>query len=221
MNRAVSWFIKIFLAPIVGWIFIKEIRGLDNIPHRNFIMASNHQSHLDLIANGYLCVPHVFKFVGQVDRYTGFQGFMRDLVYFISDTIPMDRREKESKNWAMNEAKECLLKGETIVVYPEGTRTRTGVMNKGKKGVGWLMAETQMPVLPVAISGTYELLPTGGQLKWEKKIKINIGKPLYFSELADRARLSEAGSKENLDALQEISDRIMAEIARLKQELEN
>jgi 1-acyl-sn-glycerol-3-phosphate acyltransferase len=52
MNLFVSWFCKIFIKPIVGFLFIREVKGLENIPKGNFILASNHQSHLDWIVCG-------------------------------------------------------------------------------------------------------------------------------------------------------------------------
>ena len=94
-----SWFAKLFLAPPIEWALIKEIRGKENLPDKktNFILASNHQSHLDLLVNGCICVPRKFRYVGQVDQYTGWEGFWRDFVYIIAGTIPMDRRSKDSK----------------------------------------------------------------------------------------------------------------------------
>ena len=71
MNPAISWFCKIFLKPIVDWLLIKEVKGLENIPTGPFILVSNHVSYLDIIINGYLCVPRKFHFIGQFDGFEG------------------------------------------------------------------------------------------------------------------------------------------------------
>ncbi|HNY97496.1 MAG TPA: lysophospholipid acyltransferase family protein [Candidatus Pacearchaeota archaeon] len=220
MNSFMSWFSKLFISPVISALFIKEIRGRENIPAHNFILASNHQSHLDLVVNGSLCVPRKFRFIGQVDQYTGFEGFLRDVIYFLSGTIPMDRKNRESKDRALAVASDTLKKGESIIVFPEGTRSRTGQMGKGKKGVAWLMMSSRIPVLPVAISGAFELMPPGGKIQIKKNIRINIGKTLYFPDLVEKASKAEVFSEEYLGTLQEITDKIMAEIAKLKSEIE-
>ena len=63
MNKIISWFSKIFLAPILQLLFVKEIKGRENIPKRNFILASNHESHLDQVANGIVCVSKKSNFI--------------------------------------------------------------------------------------------------------------------------------------------------------------
>ncbi|HDM31780.1 MAG TPA: hypothetical protein ENG32_00185, partial [bacterium] len=90
MNRVLSWFCKIFIKPIVDFIFVKEVKGLENLPEKNFILASNHQSHLDQIFTGYLAVPRRFHMIGQIDRYNEklITKFLRDFIYFIAGVIP-------------------------------------------------------------------------------------------------------------------------------------
>jgi 1-acyl-sn-glycerol-3-phosphate acyltransferase len=217
-----SWFARIFLAPPIKFLFIKEIRGLENLPDSktNFVLASNHQSHLDLLVNGCICVPRKFRYVGQVDQYTGWEGFWRDFVYIIAGTIPMDRRSKDSKKSAMQTAADYLRKGESILVFPEGTRTRTGVMGPGKIGGIKLVVDTDKPILPVAITGVFELLPPGGKLKIKKTARANVGKLMYFEKEKEKLKLLPEESEEYKAVLQEMADQLMARIKELKDELE-
>ena len=220
MNKFVSFLCKIFLKPIVDNFLIKEVRGLENIPKTNFILASNHQSHLDWIISGYLSVPRGFTYLGQIDRYTGLLGFGRNLLYFIAGVIPVDRKDENSKKRAIEKAMEDLKRGVILVIYPEGTRTRTGKIGKGKFGVAKIYLRTGVPILPAGIKGTFELMPTGkGFPEIKKIIEINIGSPLYFKEEFEKAKNLDCNSQEYKNLLQKITDKTMEEIIRLKSEL--
>ena len=219
MNRVSSWFCKLFLKPIVDLCLIKEVKGLRNIPKGNFILVSNHQSHLDWIASAYPCVPRRFTYVGQVDRYTGFSGIGRDLLYLIAGVIPVNRKDKYSKNIAIKKATQALRRGDIVIIYPEGTRSRDGKIHKGKTGAAKLYFKTGIPILPMAIKGTFELLPPGGRLKVRRIVKINIGKPLCFEEQREKAKSLDCNSEEYKYLLQEITNKVMEEITRLYEKL--
>ena len=223
-----SWFCLIFIKPIISCFFIKEIRGWENIPspgkdpdypQGNFILAANHQSHLDWISSGRLCVPRKFHFIGQTDLYTGINRILRDLLYAIAGVIRLDRKSDESKVKAMAQGVEVLKKGRILILYPEGTRTRTGEIGKGKWGTAKFFLATGVPILPVAFHGAFELLPPGGKLKIKKAMKINIGKPLYFKEEFEQAKGLDCSSEEYRKILVKIMDTIMGEIASLKAEI--
>jgi len=182
MNRVLSWFCKIFFKPIVDTFLIEEVKGLENVPKTNFILAANHQSHLDQIATGYICVPRKFTYIGQVDRYSGFSALLRNFLYFIAGVIPVNRNDPDSRKKAAEEAVKRLKSGDILIIYPEGTRSRTGQIQTARPGIAKLYLKTGVPILPVGIKGTFELMPPGqGLPKIKKIVKINIGKPLFFS----------------------------------------
>lgn len=215
MNKVVSWFCKIFLAPIVKKLFIKEIKGETNLPKRNFILVSNHQSYLDIIVDSYLCVPRRFHFIGQVD---GFKGIMKGLIrflYFISGVIPLDRQKKESRKKVIAKAIEILQKGDILIIYPEGRRSLNKEIQKGKLGVAGIFLKTGVPILPTGVKGTFELLPPKGKLKIKQIVKINIGKPLYFREEFDKAKNLDCNSEDYKNLLEKITSKVMTEIKKL------
>jgi len=220
MNRLVSWFCKIFIAPIVKFFLIKDIRGWENIPKTNFILVSNHQSHLDWIVNGFICVPQRFHFIGQTDQYTGPLKLGLYILYFIAGVIGLNRKSGISKKKAMKQAVEVLKKGDSLILYPEGTRTRTGKIGKGKYGTAKFFLETGVPILPAAIKGTFELLPPGGKLKVKKNIEINIGKLLYFKQEYEEVKKLDKDSEQYNLLLLKITDIMMEKIASLKAELD-
>ncbi len=223
-----SWFCLIFVKPIISHFFIKEIRGWENIPlpgknpdypKGNFILAANHQSHLDWISSGRLCVPRQFHFIGQTDAYTGANRIFRDILYFIAGVIRLDRKSDESKKKATAQAIDVLKKGKILILYPEGTRTRTGEIGKGKWGTAKFFLTTGVPILPVAFEGAFELLPPGGKLRVKKEMKINIGQPLYFKEEFEQAKNLDCSSEEYKELLVKIMDRVMKEIISLREEI--
>jgi len=216
MNIVLSHFCNIFLRPIVNRIWIKRVSGLENIPKRNFILAANHQSHLDQIATGYICVPRRFHYIGQTDRYKGFIKVLLYILYFITGVIHVNREKEESRKKATEKSIEALNKGASLVIYPEGTRTRTGEIQKGRPGVAKIFLKTGVPILPVGIKGTFELMPAGKSFpKIKKEVEINIGKLLFFEREVFEARKFDENSIEYEEICQKITDRVMEEIAKL------
>lgn len=216
MNLFTSYFCHIFLRSIVRKLLIKEVKGQQFIPKRNFILAANHQSHLDQIVTGYVCVPRRYYYIGQVDRYRGFDRFLLNVLYFIAGVIKVNRTKPESRKKAKKEAIEALKKGGCLVIYPEGTRTRTGKIQEGAMGVAKIFLETGVPILPIGIKGTFELMPPGKSFPEIKRIvKINIGKPLFFEKESFELKKIKGGSVEYQKILKKITHRVMEEIARL------
>jgi 1-acyl-sn-glycerol-3-phosphate acyltransferase len=220
MNKALSWFCYLFLKPIVKLIWIKEVRGIENIPKKNFILAANHQSHWDQVITAYLCVPRRFTYLGQIDKYSGFEGFLRNFLYFIAGVIPVHRYDEESKKRAIKECVERLKKGEILIMYPEGTRSKDGRIHEGKPGIAKIYLETGVPILPVAIKGNFEIMPVGKSFpKFKKIVKINVGKPLEFKKELEIGRNLSPQSPEYKEICQRITQRVMEEIKKLFEEL--
>lgn len=216
MNKIVSWFCHIFLRPIIKILFIKEVKGWENIPRGSFILTPNHSSHLDQLITGYICVPRKFHYIGQIDRYQGFDKILLKILYTIAGVIRVHRENNESKKEALEKSIEAIKKGSSLIIYPEGTRTRTGKMGEGKIGIAKIFLKTRVPILPVGIKGAFELMPPGsGFPKIKREVKINIGKPLFFEEESVKAQKISYDSSEYQDILEKITKRVMLEIASL------
>lgn len=95
---------------------------------------------------------------------------------------------------------EGLSRGDAIGLFPEGTRSYDGKLNLGQPGIGMLVQRSGVPVAPVAIIGTYQMMPRGRLIPKPAKIKIIFGAPIQFDRQTPR---------------EEIVTRIMAEIAAL------
>lgn len=212
MNLLFSWFCKIFLKPLVHWLFIKEVKGWENIPKRNFILVSNHQSYLDVIINSYLCVPRRFHFIGQIEGFKIPLKWFISSIYFLSGVIPLNRRDERSREKVVKEAISVLKKGDILIIYPEGRRSENGEIQEGKLGTAKIFLKTGIPIVPAGIKGTFELWPPHGKLKIKRIVKINIGKPLFFREEFILAQNLNENSKEYQGVLQKITDKIIEEI---------
>ena len=216
MNKFVSWFCYIFLKPIVKILFIKEVKGWENIPRRNFILAPNHSSHLDQLVTGYVCVPRKFHYIGQIDRYSGTDRILLQILYTVAGVIRVHRKNEESKKEAVEKSIEVLKKGASLIIYPEGTRTRNGKMGEGKPGIAKIFLKTGAPILPVGIKGTFELMPVGtGFPKIKRGVKINIGNPLFFEEELKKAKNLAEDSTEYQEILGKIAQKVMEEVEKL------
>lgn len=205
MNKIISIILKVFLAPIISILLIKEKRG--NLPKGNFILAPNHQSYIDIIVCGYLCVPRKFTFIGQVDKGKGIIGFLRDSIYFLAGVIPLNRKDENSKKQAFARAVRALKNGYCLVIYPEGKRSKTGEVQEGKWGVAKLFLETNVPIVPLGIIGAIDVMSPNGKIKIKKLIKLNIGKPLFFKE--------DLKLKNYKDTCINITNKVMTEIKKL------
>ena len=215
MNRISSWFCKIFLAPLVKTLFIKEVKGLKNLPKRNFILVSNHQSYIDIIIDAYLCVPRRFHFIGQIEGFRPPLKWFIAFVYFISGVIPLDRKSDKSREKVIQEAINVLRKGDILVVYPEGRRSVNGEIQRGRYGVARFLLKTGVPIVPAGIQGASEILPPKGKFKVKRIIKVNVGKPLFFEEEIKKAQELSEESPEYEDILQNITQTMMEEIKSL------
>lgn len=218
MNKIVSIFCFIFLAPIVNLLLIKKVKNKNNLPDRNFILASNHQSYLDIIASGYICVPRKYTFIGQVDKGQGIIKFLRDFVYFLAGVIRLNRYNEDSKKDSVANAIKHLKNNYSLIIYPEGTRTLTGEIQKGKWGIAKLFLQTEVPIVPMGISGAFELFPPKGKLKIKRKIILNIGKPLYFKKEIEESKKFSSDSEEYKNICISITDKVMEEIKKLTYE---
>jgi 1-acyl-sn-glycerol-3-phosphate acyltransferase len=197
MKKIVSILSRVSVGLWVKIKLVKETRGEENfLRNRNFIFAQNHLSHLDWLIDGYVCTPRRFTFIGQVDKMTGMMKFWRDMLYGYAEVIPVNRKNSESKKQAIASALRRLKQGYTLIIYPEGTRSRDGQMHEFKPGVAKLHLESGVPVLPVAIEGTYELMPPGQKLKIKKIVTVIIGKPLDFIKEREAAKGLDKNSEE-------------------------
>ena len=167
-----------------------EIRGRNNLPPRPpFVLVANHASHLDAIVLGAILPA---RFVGAVFPIAAGDTFFTKPASSIFATACMNALPIWRKNCgahSLEDLRERLAGGECVyILFPEGTRTRTGAMGKFKPGLGRLVAGTDVPIVPCYLRGPFEALPPSRKIPRWKKISVAIGEPLLFTTTTnDRA----------------------------------
>jgi 1-acyl-sn-glycerol-3-phosphate acyltransferase len=177
-NKMVFFFSKTIFWPLIK-IFIKEIKGIENLPEKKFILASNHSSLID----GPILILLTAKYRNKKLRLLSTKKFFKGSIWNILFNHYGAIRVNGSIKKAIKETK----KGDCIGILPEGKRSKTGkISNVKNTGLGILALKTKMPIVPIALK-TYNFWNKHQKIpNFKKNIKINIGKPLYFKELKEK-----------------------------------
>ena len=165
-------------ACLLAWVKV-EVKGRENIDKKqSYIFVCNHQGAFDIWAiYGYL--NHNFKwmmkkslekiwFVGYACKRAGHIFVDSNSLQSIRDTIRQSRKQ--------------LNEGMSMVIFPEGTRSKTGKMGEFKRGAFMLAGEFNLPVVPLTIKGAYEVLPKDAKLPMPGKITLIIHDPIFPGE---------------------------------------
>ena len=201
---------KLTIIPIIK-LWVKKVTGAENLPGKGAaILAANHSSYADhLIMGAYMAtkVNRRFHFLAKKEHFQGLQ----KLWHIYVGAIPLDR--KRGGKHALKVALSLLSQGKLIIIYPEGTRTLTGKLQKAKTGVARLALQSRVPVIPIGLTGTFEMLPKGKYIPKLKKATMNIGKPMLFTEYYNKEPTKKL--------LREVTTKIMKEIAKLSKQKYN
>jgi 1-acyl-sn-glycerol-3-phosphate acyltransferase len=170
------------------------IVGRDRLPmHGPFVLAANHCSHLDALALGAALIPRhrerAFPIAaGDVFFQTKATSTFSAIVL---NALPMWR--KNCGPHALADLRLKLQEERAIfIIFPEGGRSRNGSMMPFKHGLGMLVAETNVPVVPCGLAGTFEALPPERNIPRPVAIKLTIGDPVQFASTSnDRTGWSE------------------------------
>ena len=131
------------------------VEGREHVcPDQPYVIVSNHQSALDILVAFRLFIP--FKWVSKIEVFrVPLLGWnMR-----MNNYVALRRGHRESVEQMMEACRKHLRNGSSVFIFPEGTRSRTGELRLFKRGAFILAKEMNVPILPVAISGTSNALP--------------------------------------------------------------
>ncbi|MEU5435356.1 lysophospholipid acyltransferase family protein [Streptomyces sp. NPDC020719] len=173
----------VLLGPLLRLLFRPRIEGLEHIPQEGpAIVAGNHLSFSD-----HFLMPVMLKrritFLAKQEYFTGpgIKGRLTAAFFRAIGQIPVDRSGKEAGQAAIREGLGVLAKDELLGIYPEGTRSHDGRLYKGKVGVAVMALRAQVPVIPCAMVGTFEIQPPGQVVPRIRRVTIRFGEPLDFS----------------------------------------
>lgn len=195
-----------FFHYLVTWVyrtwFRGEVVGSEHIPTSGpFLIAANHASHLD--------PPFVGCQVGRQMRFFARKTLWSNRVssWWLNqvECIPVDRDSGDVS--AIRRVLQALHEDRAVVLFPEGTRSPDGHLQKPKAGVGLMACKTGAPVVPCRVFGSYEAFGKGAKFpRLGTPISVVFGKPISAAEYD----APEAGKERYQIASQRIFERIAA-----------
>ncbi|MCW2873200.1 lysophospholipid acyltransferase family protein [Actinacidiphila oryziradicis] len=176
----------VILGPLLRLLFRPAIEGMEHIPAEGAaIVAGNHLSFSDHFLMPAI-LPRRITFLAKQEYFTGpgLRGRLIAAFFRSAGQIPVDRSGGSAGQAAIREGLGVLSRGELLGIYPEGTRSPDGRLYKGRVGVAVMALKAQVPVIPCAMVGTFEIQPPGRRLPRIGRVTIRFGEPLEFSRFA-------------------------------------
>ena len=166
-----SFFLS-FLIPI--WTI--HIEGREKaVKGTTYVIISNHQSILDILLIN--CLRYKFRWISKIEN---FKVPVIGWYLKMADYIVVDRGNEESKADMLEKSYNCLNKGISIMLFPEGTRSLNNEIGFFKRGAFQLALQANVPILPVLIDGTGGILPKHGLIFGSgHHIRIKVLDPVY------------------------------------------
>lgn len=195
---------KSIFAFIFKTFFRLRIIGAENVPQKGpMVLCANHQSFIDPPLAG-VALPRDLYFMARHDLFTipVFGKIIRRVHAF-----PV-KRSGAGDTAAFKHIFRLLEEGKAVLVFPEGTRSKDGNLQKGMPGAGFIAYQAKVPVIPCYIYGSWDVLPRNRNTVRFHQLKVLFGPPVDL----EKYYLQE----KNKAAYQEISNALMADIAGLK-----
>jgi 1-acyl-sn-glycerol-3-phosphate acyltransferase len=192
-----------YLAGLVHSMWFRgEVAGTDNFPAEGpFLIASNHASHLDPPMVGCQIAKQM-RFFARKSLWNN-----RLLAWWLDqvETIPVERDSGDIG--AIKKVLLALKEDRAVVLFPEGTRSPDGHLQKAKAGVGLMACKTGVPVVPCRVYGSFAAFGKGAKVpRFGTPVSIVFGPPIAAAEYDDPA----AGKARYETAAQRIMERIAA-----------
>jgi 1-acyl-sn-glycerol-3-phosphate acyltransferase len=189
-------------------LFRPWLEGEENVPEDGpAILVSNHLSFSDSIIMPLLLQRRP-TFLAKAEYFTGkgVKGAFNRLFFAGTGQVPIDRSSGAAAEAALNTGLRVLRDGHLLALYPEGTRSHNGQLFRGRTGAARLALHAEVPVIPVAMIGTFEAQPTGRIRPSLRRIGVRIGKPIdlsrYYGMAEDRFVLRSATDEMMYDLME-------------------
>jgi long-chain acyl-CoA synthetase len=191
--------------------------GLEHLPPKGpFLLAANHASHLDTLAVLAALGERAEEvaLVGARDYFFD-SAWKRAILPRALPIIPFDREGDFLEGLRL--CREAIGMGRSLLIFPEGTRSRTGALQPFKAGVGVLAVELGLPIVPTAIEGTFAALPAGRALPRRHPVRVIFGPPILPGGAgeAEGEGQGEGDDRTPYARYRDVVDRVRAAIAGL------
>ena len=175
------WVFKVVLTPPMTLAFRPRIEGARHVPAQGpALLACNHTSYLDWLLLPFAVRFRRISFLAKLEYFTrrGARGRLQAYFFTATGQVPIDRAGANAAAGALLTASRLLREGRLVGVFPEGTRTRDGRLNRGRTGVARLAAETGVAVVPCATVGTFHVAPPGQRIPRPGKLMVRFAPPM-------------------------------------------
>jgi long-chain acyl-CoA synthetase len=185
--------------------------GQSNIPpHTNFLVAANHCSHLDMGLTKMALGEYGKDLVALAAADYFFDTkYKRAVIENFTNLVPMERTG--SLRQSLRHAKSFLDRGYNALIFPEGTRSMTGILADFKPVVGYLALHARVGIVPMFLEGTYEAMPKGTTLIKSRDVGARIGRFLEIEELEEMTK-----GMARAEAYRLIAARVRHEVVNLR-----
>ncbi len=169
---------RAIIGPLLRYGFRVGVSGAENVPIDGpAILSANHRSFFDtpLIMS---TAPRRVMFLGKAEYLDDWK---TRTVFPALGMVPIQRDKGKSSMSALNTAAGLLESGELVGIYPEGTRSRDGLLHKGHTGVAHLALMTGAPIVPIGLRGTERVQPIGSAIPRPLvgKVSVQFGEPIH------------------------------------------
>jgi 1-acyl-sn-glycerol-3-phosphate acyltransferase len=169
--------------PVARVVWRPTVEGVEHVPMSGpVLIASNHLSFADSVVIPVVA-PRKVVFLAKEDYFTGsgVKGWLTKTWFEGLGMVPVDRGDARSAIDSLDIALDVLRRGEAFGIYPEGTRSRDGRLDRGRTGVAQLALTAGAPVVPVGLIGTENLQPVDASWPRLAKVTVRFGEPIDFT----------------------------------------
>lgn len=189
-DNTVYWIVNGWATYILKVIGIKvELKGIENLPKGNCLIVSNHQGNADFLV-----------LMSRLNKHMGFLAKKEILKLHIVGAwmksmhcVFIDRENIRESLKAINAGIENLEKGYSMVIFPEGTRSKSHVLGEFKKGSMKMATKASVPIVPIVLDNTFKVFEDGNGKLRPAEVTMSILEPIDIVKLTkeEKAKLAE------------------------------
>lgn len=155
-----------------------KVNGVENLPEGPVLFVSNHQGNFDIpVLLGFLNKPMGFISKVEVKKIPIVPKWME-----VMNCIFINRKDRRQAILSIKEGAETLKRGHSLVIFPEGTRSKGKEVAEFKTGGLRLATDSGVPIVPIAINGTYKIMEHGGRFMRPSNVEVSILPPIFETE---------------------------------------